>query len=62
MPAVFLVRGASQFVNTYYIAYRGNRVLEHMQVDLFKRIQQLPLKFFNKHKSGDLISRLMGDT
>lgn len=62
MPAVFLVRGASQFINTYYVAYCGNRVLEFLQVDLFKRIQMLPLKFFSKHKSGDLLSRLMGDT
>ena len=62
MPAVFLVRGASQFINTYYIAYCGNKVLEFIQVDLFKRIQKLPLQFFHKHKSGDLISRLMGDT
>lgn len=62
MPAVFLVRGVSQFLNTYYVAYCGNRVLEFIQVDLFRRIQALPLKFFNKHKSGDLLSRLMGDT
>jgi subfamily B ATP-binding cassette protein MsbA len=62
MPAVFLVRGASQFINTYYIAYCGNKVLEFIQVDLFKRIQKLPLQFFHKHKSGDLISRLTGDT
>ncbi|MBT8037052.1 MAG: ABC transporter ATP-binding protein/permease [Verrucomicrobiae bacterium] len=62
MPAVFLVRGASQFINTYYVAYCGNRVLEFLQVDVFKRLQILPLKFFHKHKSGDLLSRLMGDT
>lgn len=62
MPAVFLVRGISQFVNTYFVAYCGNRVLEYLQIDVFKRIQSLPLKFFHKHKSGDLLSRLMGDT
>ena len=62
MPAVFLARGASQFVNNYYVAYCGNKVLEFIQIDVFKRIQKLPLKFFQKHKSGDLLSRLMGDT
>lgn len=62
MPAVFFVRGASQFINTYYITYCGNKVLEFLQIDLFKRLQALPLNFFHKHKSGDLLSRLMGDT
>ena len=62
MPAVFFARGASQFVNQYLVAYCGNKVLEFIQVDLFKCLQRLPLRFFNKHKSGDLLSRLMGDT
>jgi subfamily B ATP-binding cassette protein MsbA len=62
MPAVFLFRGATHFINSYYISYCGNRVLEFMQVDVFMRIQLLPLQFFHKHKSGDLLSRLRGDT
>jgi len=62
MPAVFLVKGVSQFINTYLIQYCGLRVLEFIQVDLFVQLQKLPLKFFQKHKSGDLLSRLMGDT
>ncbi|MBK1831415.1 ABC transporter ATP-binding protein [Verrucomicrobiaceae bacterium R5-34] len=62
MPAVFFVRGLSQFINNYLIQYCGLRVLEFIQVDVFSRLQKLPLKFFQKHKSGDLLSRLMGDT
>ncbi|BDS06094.1 lipid A export permease/ATP-binding protein MsbA [Oceaniferula spumae] len=62
MPGVFLVRGLSQFINNYLIQYCGLRVLEYIQVDVFARLQKLPLKFFQKHKSGDLLSRLMGDT
>jgi subfamily B ATP-binding cassette protein MsbA len=49
MPAVFLFRGATHFINSYYISYCGNRVLEFMQVDVFMRIQLLPLQFFHKH-------------
>jgi len=62
MPAVFFVKGISQFINTYLIQYCGLKVLEFIQVDLFAQLQKLPLRFFNKHKSGDLLSRLMGDT
>lgn len=62
MPAVFLARGVANFVNKYFVTYCGNRVLEFIQVDVFMRMQMLPLQFFHKHKSGDLLSRLRGDT
>lgn len=62
MPAVFLIRGLSLFVNTYYIQYCGLKVLEGIQVEVFDRVQKLPVSFFHKNKSGDLLSRLMGDT
>ncbi len=62
LPAVFLVRSVSQFINGYLIHYCGLKVLELIQVNLFSVLQKLPLKFFQKHKSGDLLSRLMGDT
>ncbi len=61
-PLVFLVRGLSQFANQYLISYTGFKVLEGIQVEVFESIQRLSLPFFNKNKSGDLLSRLMGDT
>lgn len=39
----------------------GNRLKYHMRNDLYKKILDLPSKFFNKNKSGDLITRLTGD-
>lgn len=62
MPGVFFVRGITQFVNTYYIQYCGLKVLEGIQVQVFSRVQKMPIQFFSKNKSGDLLSRLMGDT
>lgn len=61
-PTVFLLRGVTQFINQYLISYCGFRVLEGVQVEVFGRVQRLPLKFFDKNKSGDLLSRVMGDT
>ena len=62
IPLVFGIRGASQYVNSYLVNYCGFHVLERIQVRVFKRLQVLPLGFFQKNKSGDLLSRLMGDT
>jgi len=61
-PLVFLVRGVSQFANQYLISFTGFKVLEGIQVEVFESVQRLPISFFNKNKSGDLLSRLMGDT
>ena len=62
LPTTFLVRGVCQFVNAYFINYCGVRVLERIQVSVFSKLQRLPVGFFHKNKSGDLLSRLMGDT
>ena len=40
MPAVFLIRGISQYVNVYYISYCGYRVLEQIQIDLYSVLQK----------------------
>ena len=62
LPAAFFARGLCDYVNSYLIQYCGGRVLERIQVQLFKRLQFLSVGFFQQNKSGDLLSRLMVDT
>lgn len=62
LPATFLVRGISGFFNTYLINYCGAYILEEMRMKVFNKLQSLPLAFFQQNKSGDLLSRVMGDT
>ena len=61
-PLVFLIRGISSYFNSYLINFCGMKVLERIRVETFSKIQKLPLSFFQKHKSGDLLSRITGDT
>ena len=62
LPVIFLVRGTSAFFNRYWINHAGFLVLEAVRTDVFQRLQQLPLAYHQRHKSGDLTSRLMTDT
>ncbi len=62
LPLVFAIRSAADFVNAYFIQFAGQRVLEDIRVDLFVKLQSLPLSFFKKNTSGDLLARLMSDT
>ncbi len=40
----------------------GRRVLYYLRNELFLKLQDLPVAFFNQNKAGDLISRLNNDT
>jgi ATP-binding cassette, subfamily B, bacterial MsbA len=62
IPLAFAVRGLSGFLNTYLINVCGIRVLEDIRADIFAKYQSLPLGFFHKQSSGDLVSRCLADT
>ncbi|MFC4991181.1 ABC transporter ATP-binding protein [Rubritalea tangerina] len=62
LPAVFFVRGLSGFVNTYQITYCGNFILERLRMDVFTKLQALDLAFFQRHGSGDLMTRIMTES
>ena len=62
IPAVFLLRAIAAFANGYLIQFAGMRVVESIRIDLFEKLQTLPLAFFRRNQSGDLLARLLNDT
>ncbi|HDQ41506.1 MAG TPA: ABC transporter ATP-binding protein [Desulfonatronum sp.] len=62
IPAVFLLRSISGFLNVYLIHYCGGKVLEAIRVRVFSKLQSLPLDFYQKNNSGDLLARVINDT
>lgn len=63
LPAIVMgVRGVSAFFNLYLLGYCGQMVLEQLRVDLFAKLQRLPLAFYHKNPPGELVSRAMQDT
>ena len=62
IPAMFALRGAAAFANSYLINFAGTRVIERIRTDLFLKLQTLPLAFFKRNTSGDLLARVMSDT
>ena len=61
IPEIFLVRGVATYLNTYFIQLAGTRILEAIRLDFFRKLQVLPLSFFQKNSSGDLLSRGLSD-
>jgi len=61
IPLIFIIRALAGYANSMLIQYSGLRVIEAIRTDLFIKLQHLPLAFFKKNKSGDLLARLMSD-
>lgn len=62
IPLVFLIRAATGFLNNYFMSRCGIGVLETLRVELYRKLQYLPLSYFGRNRTGDLLSRLTADT
>lgn len=62
LPFIFLIRALGGYFNSYLITFCGYRVVESLQLCVFERLQQLPVAFFQRFQSGDLLARVTGDT
>jgi subfamily B ATP-binding cassette protein MsbA len=61
LPIVFFFRAIGGFYSGYLVSYCGFRFLEQVREEVFIKLQSLPVSFYQKHQSGDLLARLVGD-
>ena len=59
---VTLIDWAASALRTYSVGKIGQSMLFKMRSELFSQLQNLSFSFFDKAKSGDLISRVTNDT
>jgi ATP-binding cassette, subfamily B, bacterial MsbA len=62
IPAVMTVRSLFSFANAYYMQWVSNKVVSDIRVQLFNKIMRHSMDFFNKMRSGQLMSRITNDT
>ena len=62
IPFVFLVRAVGSYWSGYFMKEVGIRAIENFRCEVFGRLLKLPLRFFGEHASGELLSRVLGDT
>jgi subfamily B ATP-binding cassette protein MsbA len=58
---LFAIRGAATFVGSYCTQYVGSRVVLDLRNRMFDNLVRLPASFYERHASGNLISRLTYD-
>lgn len=62
LPAIFIVRGVSVWLNAVMVNVLGIRILETLRMAVFNRVQELPIAFMEERQKGDIISRVVADT
>jgi len=62
LGGLYIVAAITHYFQTISMGTVGQNVLFRLRNEVFKKIQSLPLAFFNQNKLGDLISRINSDT
>lgn len=61
LVVVFLLQSAFTFVQSYLLAYIGERIVFDLRTSLYSHLQNLSLDFYATRRVGDLVSRLSSD-
>lgn len=59
--AIFLIKGLGSYGQEYFMSYVGENIIRRLRNRLYDRIQDLPLVFFQKERTGVLMSRITND-
>lgn len=62
MPIIFAIRGFAMWANAVLVNYLGIRILERLRMQVFCKVQALPMAFIEGRRKGDIISRILADT
>ncbi len=55
---IFLLRGISMFVASYYMGLVGRRVVQQIRGDVFEHLLRLPVNYFQRNSAGKLLAHL----
>jgi subfamily B ATP-binding cassette protein MsbA len=59
---LMLIKNLFGYLQTYFIEYLEQKVLYRVRRDVYSHVQNLPLSFFDREKSGHIISKITNDT
>lgn len=62
LAAIFLCGVSASFLNQRIMLYISTNILLNIRKDLFSKMEKLPVKFYDSHTHGELMSRFTNDT
>ena len=60
--ALFALRGLGDFIQTYCMGHVGRHVVKRLRTQIFERMMQLPIGYYDRNSSSVLLSRLTYNT
>jgi len=61
LASVYVMGALLSWITSYLVVGVSQKTVKDIRKDLFSKLQLLPVKFFDKHNDGDLVSRLTND-
>ena len=58
---LFVIQAGFYFVEAFYLARVGQRVVADLRIDLHRRLLSLPAFFFDNRRVGEMVSRVTND-
>jgi ATP-binding cassette subfamily B protein AbcA/BmrA len=62
LAVVFIVQALADGIATYLLAAVGQKIVARLREMMWFKLIRLPISYFNKHKSGESVSRVVNDT
>ncbi|MBD1371104.1 ABC transporter ATP-binding protein [Hazenella sp. IB182357] len=58
----FLIDAVAGAFSTYFLAFAGGKMVASLRKRLWEKILHLPVSYFDRHRTGETISRVSNDT
>ena len=62
LPLLVALRAATDYFCNYFMGWVSERVIRDLRLDVMDKLGTLSLDFFNRATTGDLLTRINGDT
>ncbi len=62
LPLLLAMRAATDYFCNYFMGWVSERVIRDLRLDVMDKLGTLSLDFFNRATTGDLLTRINGDT
>lgn len=62
IAGVYLIRGVGTFLGSYFMALVGTRIVTMLRTEIFGHLMRLPVTYYDKNNSGQIIARTVFNT
>ncbi|MGD1891945.1 MAG: ABC transporter ATP-binding protein [Cyclobacteriaceae bacterium] len=58
---IFLIQSIFSFIRVYFFAQVNEKSSADIRIDLYQKLIKLPIAFYDRHRTGELLSRITSD-